>query len=130
MMSFSPEDPIQQISRTRRNGPLRGLTFSSCGGLWPSAQAFLALRTKKDLIMLFWPIFGNFWCPVVTLVTFSSNFGNFERNPEKNKKIQRKLKKIKKNSKKFKNPNNIQKIQNIQKQNKKYQKNSQKSHNP
>ena len=30
--------------------------------------------------MLFWPIFGNFRCPVVTLVTFSSNISNFEKN--------------------------------------------------
>ena len=37
------------------------------------------------LIMLFWHIFGNLWCPVVTLVTFSSNISNFERNPKKPK---------------------------------------------
>ena len=59
--------------KTRRYGPLRGPTSSSCGGLRPMAEAFFALRAKKELIMLFWPIFGNFWCPVVTLVTFSSN---------------------------------------------------------
>ena len=35
---------------------------------------------KKELFMPFWPIFGNFWCPVVTLVTFSSNLSNFEKN--------------------------------------------------
>ena len=40
--------------------PLRGPTSSSCGELWPSAEAFLALRAKKELIMLFWPIFGIF----------------------------------------------------------------------
>ena len=65
---------------TRRYGPLRGLTSSSCGGLRPSAEAFFALRAKKELFMLFWPIFGNFWCPVVTVVTFSINLSNFERN--------------------------------------------------
>ena len=32
-----------------------------------------ALRAKTGLIMLFWPILGHFWCPVVTLITFSSN---------------------------------------------------------
>ena len=58
---------------TRRYGPLRGPTSSSCGGLRPSAEAFFALRAKKVLILLFWPIFGDFWCLVVTLVTFSSN---------------------------------------------------------
>ena len=55
-------------------------------GLRPSAEVFFALRAKKELIMLFWPIFGFFWCPVVTLVTFSSNLKNFERNPKKPKK--------------------------------------------
>ena len=40
---------------------------------------------KKNLIMLFWPIFGNFWCPVVTLVTFNSNLSKFERNHKKTK---------------------------------------------
>ena len=62
--------------KTRRYGPLRGPTSSSCGGLWPLAEAFFALWAKKELFMLFWPIFGNFWCPVVTMVTFSSNHGN------------------------------------------------------
>ena len=46
--------------------------------LGPSAEAFVALRAKRELIMLFWPILGHFWCPVVTLVTFSSNLSNFE----------------------------------------------------
>ena len=49
--------------------------------------------------MLFWPIFGNLWCPVVTVVTFSSNLSNFERNtkkPQKNpKKSKESLKKKK-----------------------------------
>ena len=47
-----------QIRETRRYGLLRGPTSSSCGGLWPSAEAFFALRAKKELFMLFWPIFG------------------------------------------------------------------------
>ena len=64
---------ISPVIYTRRYSPLRGLTSSSCGGLRPSAEAFFALRAKKELIILFWPIFGNFWCPVVTVVTFSSN---------------------------------------------------------
>ena len=76
---------------TKRYGPLRGPTSSSCGGLRPSAEAFFALRAKKELIMLFWPIFGDFWCPVVTVVTFSSNLSNFERNPKKTEKIQKKI---------------------------------------
>ena len=48
-------------------------------------EAFFALLSKKKLILLFWPIFGIFWCPV-TLVTFSSNLSNFENYP-KNPKI-------------------------------------------
>ena len=98
---------------TRRYGPLGGPTSSSCGGLRPSAEAFLALRAKKEPIMLFWPIFGNFWCTVVTLVTFISNISNFENNPKKTEQIQKKSKKIQKISKNFKksqNQKNVQKI--------------------
>ena len=70
---------------TRRYGPLRGPTSSSCGGLRPLAEAFFALRAKKELVMLFLPIFGDFWCPVETVVTFSSNLSNFERNKKTKK---------------------------------------------
>ena len=76
--------------------------------------------------MLSSAILGNFWCPVVTLVTFSSSLSNFERNPKKNtknpKKNPKNFKKIQKskNSKKFKKvqkSKNLEpeKIQNIQK---------------
>ena len=44
-------------------------------GLW--SRTFIALWTKKELIMLFWPILGYFMCPVVTLVTFNSRLGKF-----------------------------------------------------
>ena len=71
--------------------------------------------------MLFWPIFGNFWCLVVILLTFSGNLSNFERN-QKNKKIQKKPQKIKKNQKIQKS----QKIQKIQKYPKKIKKEIQK----
>ena len=53
------------------------------GLLLAPAEGF-GLRPR--LFMLFWPIFGNFWCSVVTVVTLSSNFSNFERNQEKNEK--------------------------------------------
>ena len=56
-------------------------------------------RAKKELIMLFWHIFGKFWCPVVSLVSFSSNLSNFERNPRKPKKSKDNFKKFQKNSK-------------------------------
>ena len=60
-------------------------------------RGFFCPLGKKKLMMLFWPIFGNFWCPVVALVTFSCNRSNFERipkilkkkNPKKFKKIQK-----------------------------------------
>ena len=41
--------------------------------------------------MLFGPIFGDFWCPVVTVVTFSSNLSNFERNQKKEDAIRPEL---------------------------------------
>ena len=49
--------------------------------------------------MLFWPILGHFWCPIVTLVTFSSKLSNFKKNPTSPKKNPKKfkLKKIPKN---------------------------------
>ena len=52
--------------------------------------------------MLFWPLFGNLWCPVVTMVTFSSNLINFERKKDKNlkEKKKRKSQKIQKSQKK------------------------------
>ena len=52
--------------------------------------------------MLFWPILGDFWCPVVTLVTFSSNLkkNQQQKNPPPKKLKQ---KKTLKNPKKTKN---------------------------
>ena len=87
-LGFTAQHPIiHAVDDTRRYGPLCGPTSSSCGGLQPSAEAFFALRAKKELIMLFWLIFGNFWCPVVALVTFSSNLSNFEKNPKLDTRI-------------------------------------------
>ena len=43
-------------------------------GLRPGLS--LPFGQKRALFMLFWPIFGDFGCPVVTVVTFSSNRGN------------------------------------------------------
>ena len=84
------EDLPAWVIKTRIYGPLRGPTSSSCGG----------------------PNFGNFWCPVVTLVTFSSNIGNFERNPKKTKKSKKKIHKFPKNSKNPKIKINPKKKQN------------------
>ena len=74
---------------TRKYGPLRGPTFSSCGGLRPLDEAFFALRATKKLIK-----------------TFSSNLSKFERNPKKMKKSK-------------KNPKNFQKLNKSRKLNKK-----------
>ena len=67
--------------------------------------------------MLFWPIFNHFWFPVVTLVTFSSNLSNFQKNPKKNPK------KIFKKSKKNPKFQKILKFQKISKNPRKFQDN-------
>ena len=56
--------------------------------------------------MPFWPIFGNFLCPVVTSETFCSNLAK-KKNIQKNPKN---FNKIKKNQK-LKKVNIIQKMQ-------------------
>ena len=68
---------------------------------------------KKGLIMLFWTIFCNFWCPVVTLVTFSSNLSNFEKNPKKKPKKYKTNPKNSNNSKNSKIPKKNQEMQKI-----------------
>ena len=75
--------------------------------------------------MLFWPIFGDFWCPVVTVVTFSSTLSNFERNQKKKnpKKNPQKSKKLKKS----KNPKKSKKSKKIPKKSKKKSKKSKKN---
>ena len=84
------------IITTRRYGPLRGPTSSFAEGF--GRGFFCPSGKQKKLIMLFWPIFGNFWCPVVNLVTFGSNPSNFERNSKK-PKIKKKNIKISKSPK-------------------------------
>ena len=70
-----------------------GLLLAPAEGFGLRPRLFFALREKKELFMLFWPIFGDFWCPVVPVVTFSSNLSNFERKKEE-KKSQKKSTKI------------------------------------
>ena len=31
------------------------------------------------MFLMFWPILGNVWCSVVTLISFSSNLNNFKK---------------------------------------------------
>ena len=54
--------------------------------------------------MLFLLTLGNFWCFVVTSVTFSSNLSNFEKYQKNPKKSQTIKKKYTKNLKMPKNP--------------------------
>ena len=70
-------DKLVLIYDTRRYGPLRRPIFSFRLG-----PGFFGPLGKKGLIMLFLPILGHFWCAVVTLVTFSNNLNNFEKNLE------------------------------------------------
>ena len=44
-------------------------------------RGFFCPSGKKRAFLLFWPIFGNFWCPVVTMVTFSSNLIIIQNSP-------------------------------------------------
>ena len=47
---------------------------------------FLPFGQKKIFLCCFCPFFGDFWCPVVAMESFSSNLRNFERNKKKNTK--------------------------------------------
>ena len=45
---------LTAVTKTRRFRPLRGPTYSSCGGLWPSAEGFvIVLWAKKVLLYCF-----------------------------------------------------------------------------
>ena len=52
-----------------------------------SAKAFFTLWAKKTAYYTFFlPVLGHFWCPVATLVTFSTNLSKFEKKKKKKKK--------------------------------------------
>ena len=57
------------LKLTRSYGPLRGPTYSSCGGLWPLAEAFFCPLAKKKA---FYAVLAHFWRFLVS----SSNRGN------------------------------------------------------
>jgi hypothetical protein len=93
------------------------------------------LWAKKKLLCCFSPFLNQFWCPVVTLVIFSSNLCNLEKNPlkpkeinfpptKKSKKKKKKKKKIKKNpqKKKKKKKKKQKKSKKLKKKSKKIQK--------
>ena len=63
---------------TRRYGPLRGPTSSSCGGLHPSSEAFFALLEKRTYYAVL-AHFRPFWSSVVTLVTFTRNLNDSDK---------------------------------------------------
>ena len=84
---------------------IRVPTSSSCGGLWP--RVFLPFGQKTA----YYAVLAHFWCPVVTLVVFSSNLSNFERNPkEPNKSPKNPKKKKKLPEKNLKTLKNLKKI--------------------
>ena len=96
--------------------PLKG-TPRYVGLLLAPAEGF-GLRPR-----LFLPIFGIFWSPVITLVTFSSNISN-------NKKKSKKLQTISKNFKKTQNPKKVQKNKKIKKNKINPKKNKKRLKNP
>ena len=54
-----------------------GLLLAPAEGFGLRSRLFLPF----GLFMLFWPIFGDFGCPVVTMVTFSSNLIIIQKSP-------------------------------------------------
>ena len=78
---------LQGFHKLEDTARYAGLILDPAEGFGPCF--FCPSGKKRELIMLFWPIFGNSWCPVVTLVTFGSILCNFERNPKKTKKSKR-----------------------------------------
>ena len=81
---------------TRRYGPLRGPTSSSCGGLRPLAKGFFGPLCKKKNLLCFWANFRQFWCPVVTLVTLKRIQKFQQKKTNKELKIHKKSEKQKK----------------------------------
>ena len=61
---------VLMITTTRRYGPLRGPTSSSCGGLRPSTEGFFSPSGKKRA---YYAVLAHFWQFFVS----SSNLGNF-----------------------------------------------------
>ena len=99
--AWSPKNgEIFWIGYTRRYGRLRGPTFSSRGGHWPSAEVFfLPFRQKNKLICFFFDKFN-------AVLVSSSNLSNLKKNRKSPKNIQKKFKKSKKIWKNLKNKKN------------------------
>ena len=117
-----------------------GLLLAPAEGFGLQTRFFFALWAKKELFMMSWRLlwcFGDFWCRVVTVVTFSSNISKKKQKNKKkiqknskNPKIQKNQKiSQKKNLKKFKKSIKTEKSKNCQKwsKNPKIQNNLQKS---
>ena len=82
------ENPCKWWTNKRKTGKKKLTLISSICPMWQTLSTvtfYVSLRRasafgrgfffpsgKKELIMPFWLIFGNFWCLVVTLVIFSS----------------------------------------------------------
>ena len=69
--SDSYSSPLEDMAR------YAGLLLASAEGL--GRGFFCPLGQKRA----YYADLAHFWCPVVTLVTFSSNRSNFERDPNK-----------------------------------------------
>ena len=95
--------PLQLVLLYIREDTVRyaGLLLATAEGFGLRPRAFFVLRAKREPIMLFWPILGNFLCPVESLVTFNSNLSNFKRIKKSQNKIPKKSEK--KNTKNTKN---------------------------
>ena len=112
---------VLSMNKTRRYIPLRGLTSSSCRGLWPLVESFFAHRAKTELLVLFLLILGHF--SVVPLVTFGSNLINLKQNPKNPRKISKEIQRIQKSHflKPIKNPYNTKNCKIISKNSKSLQ---------
>ena len=78
------------LSKLEDTARYAGLLLAPAQGFGRGRGFFCPSGKKKSFFMMFWPIFGNFWCPVVTVVTFISYLSNFEKNSKKSKNFNRK----------------------------------------
>ena len=92
---------IQKLSRRVKKDTARyaSLLLAPGEGFGLQTRFFFALWAKKELFMMSWRLlwcFGNFWCRLVTVLTFSSNISKKKQKSKKNKKNQKKSKNAKK----------------------------------
>ena len=81
-----------------------GLLLAPAEGFGLRRRLFLPFGQKMGFLCCFGPFLAIFGCPAVTMVTFSRNLSNFEKN-QKNEKIQKSPKNFKKFQKEKKRKN-------------------------